>query len=35
MYVLDLGLDTQELDLPTRPVPWDRFADVLKKLKLR
>jgi hypothetical protein len=34
MYLLDLGLDLQELDLPTRPVPWERFAKVLKELKL-
>jgi hypothetical protein len=34
MYVLDLGLDTQEVDLPTKPVPWERFAKVLQELKL-
>jgi hypothetical protein len=34
MYLLDLGIDTNELDLPTHPVPWDRFAKVLKELKL-
>jgi len=34
MYLLDLGLDVQEVDRPTRPVPWTRFAKVLKELKL-
>jgi len=34
MYLLDLGLDTQEVDVPTRPVPWERFAKVLKELRL-
>ncbi len=34
MYYLDLGLDTDEIDLPTKPIPWDRFASTLKALKL-
>jgi hypothetical protein len=29
MYILDLGLDTQAVDLPTLPVPWDRFEAML------
>jgi len=31
MYILDLGLDTQCADLPTKPVPWDRFESTLKQ----
>jgi hypothetical protein len=34
MYLLDLGLDTDEVPLPTKPVPWERFAPVLKELGL-
>jgi hypothetical protein len=34
MYLLDLGLDTEEVDLRTKPVPWERFASVLKRLGL-
>jgi hypothetical protein len=34
MYVLDLGLDTEEIDLPTKPVPWDRFTSCLNALGL-
>jgi hypothetical protein len=34
MYILDLSLDTEEAALPTKPVPWERFASVLKSLKL-
>jgi hypothetical protein len=29
MYVLDLPLDTRTAPIPTKPVPWDRFAAVL------
>jgi hypothetical protein len=29
MYVLDLGLDTRTVALPTLPVPWDRFESIL------
>ncbi len=29
MYVLDLGLDTRAMDLPTVAVPWDRFETIL------
>jgi hypothetical protein len=34
MYLLDLGLDTEEVALPTKPIPWDRFADTLRQLGL-
>jgi hypothetical protein len=34
MYLLDLGLDTDEVAIPTKPVPWERFAPVLKKVGL-
>jgi hypothetical protein len=34
MYLLDLGLDVAEVALPTKPVPWARFAAILKQLKL-
>ena len=29
MYLLDLGLDTRAVDLPTFAVPWDRFEAIL------
>jgi hypothetical protein len=29
MYLLDLGLDTRAVDLPTTTVPWDRFEAIL------
>ncbi len=29
MYVLDLGLDTRVVDLPTTAVPWERFEAIL------
>ena len=29
MYILDLGLDTRAMDLPTTAVPWDRFEAIL------
>jgi hypothetical protein len=29
MYILDLGLDTRAVDLPSRSVPWDRFEAIL------
>ena len=29
MYILDLGLDTRAVDLPTCAVPWDRFEAIL------
>jgi hypothetical protein len=34
MYLLDLGLDLEEYALPTKPVPWQRFAPILKELGL-
>lgn len=34
MYVLDLSLDPRCAELPIKPVPWDRYADVLKDLNL-
>jgi hypothetical protein len=30
MYVLDLGLDTQSADLPSKEVPWERFETALE-----
>jgi len=32
MYILDLGLDTETADLPSKLVPWDRFEATLEKL---
>jgi hypothetical protein len=32
MYILDLGLDTGCADLPSKPIPWDRFDSTLKQL---
>ncbi len=32
MYILDLGLDTKTADLPSKPVPWERFDTTLKML---
>ena len=29
MYILDLGLDTRAMNLPTSAVPWDRFEAIL------
>jgi hypothetical protein len=34
MYTLDLALDAQSSDLPSKPVPWDRFETTLKQLGL-
>jgi hypothetical protein len=34
MYLLDLGLDTDEVPIRTKPVPWDRFTLTLKELGL-
>jgi hypothetical protein len=34
MYILDLALDRRTAPVPTRPVPWSRFQDVLKVLGL-
>jgi hypothetical protein len=34
MYILDLGLDMEEVSLPTKPVPWGRYKSLLKELKL-
>lgn len=34
MYVLDLSLDQRCAALPIKPVPWNRYADVLKDLNL-
>lgn len=31
MFVLDLALDTRSVPLPTRPVPWQRFAVALNE----
>jgi len=35
MYILDLGLDVEEVPLHTKDVPWQRFEGVLKGLGLR
>jgi hypothetical protein len=32
MYILDLCLDTETADLPSKPVPWERFESTLEKL---
>jgi hypothetical protein len=32
MYILDLSLDTGTADLPSKPVPWERFDGTLEKL---
>jgi hypothetical protein len=34
MYLLDLGLDTEEAPVRTKSVPWDRFAPTLRQLGL-
>jgi hypothetical protein len=34
MYILDLALDRRTGSLPTRPVPWGRFEEVLKGMGL-
>jgi hypothetical protein len=34
MYILDLGLDPRVADLPSKPVPWERFEPTLQKLGL-
>ncbi len=34
MYVLDLALDRRTGPIPTRPVPWGRFEEVLKGMGL-
>jgi hypothetical protein len=34
MFTLDLALDTKSVDLPTKPVPWDRLETTLKQLGL-
>jgi hypothetical protein len=34
MYVLDLALDRRSSPIPTKPVPWGRFEEVLKGMSL-
>jgi hypothetical protein len=34
MYVLDLALDRRTSPIPTKPVPWGRFEEVLKGMGL-
>lgn len=34
-YLLDLALDRREAEIPVRPVPWDRYTELLKELHLR
>jgi hypothetical protein len=29
MYLLDLGLDTRAIGMPTIAVPWERFESIL------
>jgi hypothetical protein len=31
MYTLDLALDKRSCPMPTRPIPWGRFEDILKQ----
>lgn len=35
MYLLDLALDRREAAIPIRPVPWERYTDLLNSLHLR
>ncbi len=34
MYLLDLPLDQKCAALPTKPVPWGRYENILKELIL-
>ena len=34
-YLLDLALDRREAAIPVRPIPWDRYTELLKDLHLR
>jgi hypothetical protein len=34
MYILDLGLDTDSADLPSKSVPWQRFEPTLRNLDI-
>ena len=34
MYILDLGLDSQNADLPSKSVPWTRFEPMLESLEI-
>jgi hypothetical protein len=34
MYVLDLALDRRTSSVPTKPVPWGRFEEILKGMSL-
>ena len=34
MYLLDLALDRRTAPVPTKPIPWGRFENVLKELNL-
>ena len=34
MYVLDLALDKRSAAIPTKPVPWGRFEQLLKEMNL-
>jgi hypothetical protein len=34
MYILDLGLDTENADLPSKSVPWQRFESTLQSLSI-
>jgi hypothetical protein len=35
MYILDLAIDTEAVDLRSRPVPWERFDDKVKAIGAR
>lgn len=34
MYLLDLPLDPRTAPVPTKPVPWGRYEDILQKMNL-
>jgi hypothetical protein len=34
MYVLDLAMDQRWAPIPTKPVPWGRYAEILKNMEL-
>jgi len=34
MYVLDLALDRRTASIPTKPVPWGRFEEILRAMNL-
>jgi hypothetical protein len=34
IYILDLALDKRTAPIPTKPIPWGRFEEVLKQMNL-